>query len=138
MPFTGPDTILRWSARLEEAGSAPTARRALLLDALEVETSRFLTETRRRARVLSDLRLLLAEAEAAGMAADLSGDDLGSGTTRSFYFLGFPLPCCDEAKSTQAPSKLNSSSLGCADPSADKVSSLLVCIALGTLTLLLF
>jgi hypothetical protein len=67
---------LRWSARLEEAGIAPTARRALLLDALEVETSRFLTEARRRARVLSDLRLLLAEAEAAGMAANLSRDDI--------------------------------------------------------------
>jgi hypothetical protein len=75
-PFTDPDTILMWRARLQEAGRAPPVRLGLLLDALEVETSRFLTEARRRAGLLLDLRLLLAEAEAAGMAADLSGEDL--------------------------------------------------------------
>jgi hypothetical protein len=85
-PFTDPYTILRWRARLEEAGSAPTTVRGLLLDALEVETSRSLTEARRRARLVSDLRLLLAEAKAAGMAADLSSDDVEALETGAVEF----------------------------------------------------
>jgi hypothetical protein len=65
-----PDTISRWRGRLDEADAARPARRALLLDGLEVETGRALTEARRRNQLLSDLRLIVAEAEAAGLTVD--------------------------------------------------------------------
>ena len=64
-------------ARLEEAWSAPPARRSLLLDGLDVETGRALETERRRAALLMDLRLVAAEIGAAGLEVDayLSGAD---------------------------------------------------------------
>ena len=75
-PLIAPDTISRWRGRLDEADVAPPARRALLLDGLEVETGRSLTEARQRDRLLSNLRLILAEAEAVGLMVDQSDADL--------------------------------------------------------------
>lgn len=57
-----------WRARLAEAAEARTPRRNLIFDALEVETGRALTLLRRRATALSELRLTLAEAGAAGLS----------------------------------------------------------------------
>jgi len=56
-----------WSARLEEALVAEPARRALLLDGLDVATGRALTEARLRAAAMTELALPLAELEAAGL-----------------------------------------------------------------------
>jgi hypothetical protein len=75
-PLIAPDTISRWRDRLDEADVAPPARRALLLDGLEVETGRSLTEARQRNQLLSNLRLILAEAEAVGLTVDQSDADL--------------------------------------------------------------
>ncbi|MGV3458141.1 hypothetical protein [Sphingomonas sp.] len=55
-------------ARLEEAVAAVTARRRLLIDGLEVETGRNLTDARRRASLRADLLLVRAELMAAGGA----------------------------------------------------------------------
>ncbi|MBY8823221.1 hypothetical protein [Sphingomonas colocasiae] len=71
------DTI-DWHARLAETAEAPKARRDLILDALEVETGRALTAIRQRARAISQLRLALAEAEAAGM--DMAQDAIDADT----------------------------------------------------------
>lgn len=57
-----------WRTRLDQAATADPARRGLLLDGLEVETGRALTEARRRAAAAVDLELLLAELDAAGVA----------------------------------------------------------------------
>ncbi|HTU10982.1 MAG TPA: hypothetical protein VMG08_08810 [Allosphingosinicella sp.] len=62
------EAVRAWRARLDEAAIADNARRGLLLDGLEVETGRALTEARRRADAAADLRLLLAELDAAGLA----------------------------------------------------------------------
>lgn len=64
-----PEELLAgWRVRLEEAAeAAPAPRRGLLLDALEIETGRALTEARRRTTALADLELLLAEAKAADL-----------------------------------------------------------------------
>jgi hypothetical protein len=70
------NSILKWRARLEEAAGASPARRGLLLDGLEIETGRALTEARRRSALLSDLRLMLAELTAAGMQAEGYGKGL--------------------------------------------------------------
>ncbi|GGB39707.1 hypothetical protein GCM10011380_31540 [Sphingomonas metalli] len=56
-------------ARLDEVASAAPARRRLLLEGLEVETGRSLTDARRRASLRSDLLLVRAELVAAGGAA---------------------------------------------------------------------
>jgi hypothetical protein len=74
-PLIDPDTISRWRGRLDEADVALPARRALLLDGLEIETGRALTEARRRLQLLSNLRLILAEVEAADLTLDNSDAD---------------------------------------------------------------
>ncbi|HEX8444851.1 MAG TPA: hypothetical protein VF631_14525, partial [Allosphingosinicella sp.] len=61
------DTILPLRRRLDEALGATPARRALILDGLEVETGRALTDARRRGALVSDLSILLAEVSAAGL-----------------------------------------------------------------------
>jgi len=61
-----------WRARLDEAATAETGRRGLLLDGLEVETGRTLTELRRRVSIRADFDSLFSELEAAGVKkADL-------------------------------------------------------------------
>lgn len=60
--------VAGWSSRLAEAGRENGARRGLLLDGLEVETGRMLTEVRRRAALAMDLRLVVAELASAGAA----------------------------------------------------------------------
>lgn len=65
------DRLDGWRARLDEATRVPSARRALLLDGLEVETGRALTEARQRGVALADLGLQLAEAETAGIDVSL-------------------------------------------------------------------
>lgn len=65
-------------ARLDEAASADPARQRLLVDGLEVETGRSLTDARKRASLRADLLLVRAELRAAGGAAaddDLAGMD---------------------------------------------------------------
>lgn len=57
-------------ARLSEAGCATAARRSLLLDGLDVETRRELERTRRHDALRLDLRLVVAEIKAAGIASD--------------------------------------------------------------------
>jgi hypothetical protein len=54
-------------ARLEEARGASASRRGLLLDGLEVEIGRTLAAALRTAALLHELRLLSAEASAAGL-----------------------------------------------------------------------
>jgi hypothetical protein len=66
-PLIPQETARAWRARLDEAVTAEQARRALLLDGLEVETGRALTEARRRASAATDLDLVLAELDAAGL-----------------------------------------------------------------------
>lgn len=61
------EQLAGWRVRLEEAAEAAPARRGLLLDALEIETGRALTEARRRTAALADLELLLAEAKTADL-----------------------------------------------------------------------
>ncbi|ETI64279.1 hypothetical protein C100_08055 [Sphingobium sp. C100] len=56
-----------WRTRLSEAVDAPPNRRHLILDALEVETGRALTEARRHAAALSEFHATLAEADIAGL-----------------------------------------------------------------------
>lgn len=53
--------------RLNEASGAPSPRRGLLLDALEVESGRVLAEARKAADLMSALRVLLAEMAQAGL-----------------------------------------------------------------------
>jgi hypothetical protein len=65
--FVSEKTAGAWRARLDEATTAERARRGLLLDGLEVETGRALTEARSRASAATDLDLLLAELEVAGL-----------------------------------------------------------------------
>ncbi|MGE4060386.1 MAG: hypothetical protein AB7E69_16105 [Sphingomonadales bacterium] len=59
------EPLTDWQQRLEEAASTEGARRGLLLDALEVETGRALSEARRRVKQIGTLHGLIAEAEAA-------------------------------------------------------------------------
>lgn len=68
-PFVAEETARVWRTRLEEAATAEQARRGLLLDGLEVETGRALTEARRRTAAMTDLDLVLAELDAAGLDA---------------------------------------------------------------------
>lgn len=56
-------------ARLDEAADAASARRSLLIDGLEVETGRSLTDARQRASLRTDLVLARAELAAAGGAS---------------------------------------------------------------------
>ncbi|MBN9438476.1 hypothetical protein [Bosea sp. (in: a-proteobacteria)] len=53
--------------RLTEASGAPSSRRGLLLDGLEVESGRVLAEARKAADLMSALRVLLAEMAQAGL-----------------------------------------------------------------------
>lgn len=65
-------------ARLDEAASAPSARRKLLIDGLEVATGRTLTEARQRASLRAELLLVRAELTVTGRAVpdgDLEGLD---------------------------------------------------------------
>ncbi|MDK2768361.1 MAG: hypothetical protein KYX69_11655 [Sphingomonas sp.] len=67
--------------RLEEAASAAPSRRKLLLDGLEVETGRGLTEARLRASLRGELLLLRAELSAAGgIVSEGSVDGLNAAT----------------------------------------------------------
>jgi hypothetical protein len=59
-----------WRRRLAEASEAPSSRRNLLLDGLEVDTGRALRESRKRSAVLTDLTILAAEMAAAGLSAE--------------------------------------------------------------------
>nr|WP_294810177.1 hypothetical protein [uncultured Sphingomonas sp.] len=69
------DTVASWRARILEAAIAPTARRALLLDGLEIETGRALTKARARERALTELQLTMAELKSAGLpAAEIMAD----------------------------------------------------------------
>jgi hypothetical protein len=70
------DAILPLRRRLDEAVGAIPARRALLLDGLEVETGRALTEARRRGALISDLSILLAELKAGGLQTHAYEGDL--------------------------------------------------------------
>ena len=72
-----------WRARLAEAEAAPTSRRNLILDALEVETGRALTAARKRAQALTDLRITLAEAEASGLGTGAWSEGLDTLTTEA-------------------------------------------------------
>lgn len=65
--LVGEEATLNWRTRLSEAATAQAARRALLLDGLEVETGRALTQARARATALAELELTLAELTAAGL-----------------------------------------------------------------------
>lgn len=86
--LVAPNRAAGWSIRLEEAISAAPARRGLMLDGLEVETGRALTEARRLAAAAVDLELALAELSAAGMpvaahregVSDLDADALSAKT----------------------------------------------------------
>lgn len=60
-------------ARLEEARGASGGRRGLLLDGLEVEIGRTLAAARRAGALLHELRLLSAEASAAGLDGAVFG-----------------------------------------------------------------
>lgn len=67
--------------RLDEIGTASLARRRLLVDGLEVETGRALTDARRRYSLRADLLLVRAELAAAGGTVpdgDLEGMDAAS------------------------------------------------------------
>jgi hypothetical protein len=66
-PLMEASVVETWRQRLDEVGRADAARRGLLLDGLEVETGRALTEARRRASAAGDLKLVLAELVASGM-----------------------------------------------------------------------
>lgn len=59
-----------WEDRLAAVEAAPNDRRALILDALEVETGRRLDEVKRRAALLGELAAIYAEAHAAGLTID--------------------------------------------------------------------
>lgn len=74
-------TAEAWQARLDEAERSEPARRGLLLDGLEVETGRALTEARRRATLGTELLLLTAELRELDPAADL-GDDADGDAAR--------------------------------------------------------
>jgi hypothetical protein len=67
-PLIDGRTSAAWTARLDEAeaGADPT-RRGLLLDGLDVATGRALTQARERAAAATDLDLLAAELDAAGL-----------------------------------------------------------------------
>ena len=58
-----------WRSKLAEVQGVDDARRGLILDHLEVQTGQALTMARKRASALSELKLTIAEAEAAGIAA---------------------------------------------------------------------
>ncbi len=66
-------SMQNWRARLEAAANAPAARRALLLDGLEIETGRALTAQRGRQTALGELLATSAELQAAGLEADEDG-----------------------------------------------------------------
>lgn len=71
-----------WRARLAEADRADPARRNLLLDGLEVETGRALTDARRRQALRADLMLVRAELAATNSedsAAKSDADSLDAG-----------------------------------------------------------
>ncbi|RYY28425.1 MAG: hypothetical protein EOP62_04325 [Sphingomonadales bacterium] len=72
------EVLLPWRAQLAEAETAPVARRNLLVDGLEVETGRALTEARRGAVLAEDLRLVLAELAAAGSEAAVADGEIAS------------------------------------------------------------
>ncbi len=69
-------TMSAWRARLAEAETAPTARRALLLDGLEIETGRALTARRSRQSALDELQATLAELRVASIATTMEDADL--------------------------------------------------------------
>jgi hypothetical protein len=63
-------TAAGWRSRLNEAATAERHRRGLLLDGLEVETGRVLTDLRRRESIRSDLGSLLSELNAGGAGSE--------------------------------------------------------------------
>lgn len=69
------DQITGMRARLAEAETAPPARRALLLDGLEVETASSLAEARRCRALLADLRLVRAETLATDLRLENDAKD---------------------------------------------------------------
>lgn len=71
MPVADAEKVARLRSRLDGAVAVKGARRALLLDGLEVETGRLLTQARARATALSELEMTLAELQAAGMDVEL-------------------------------------------------------------------
>lgn len=76
--YASEDATRVWRARLDEAEKALPARRALLLDGLEVETGRSLTGQRSRRNTLAELVATLAELEAAGLDVAAHGADLAA------------------------------------------------------------
>jgi len=70
LPLVDGAAAAQWSARLDEAADADPARRGLLLDGLEVATGRALNDARARATAVTDLDLLAAELNAAGLKTD--------------------------------------------------------------------
>jgi hypothetical protein len=73
----GSDETIDWRSRLEQAAHAELPRRGLLLDGLEVETGRALTNARRRSALLTELALLSAELNAAGVPGQRHEQDMG-------------------------------------------------------------
>lgn len=69
-PLVDEATSAQWRVRLDEALDAEPARRALLQDGLDVATGRALTEARQRAAAVTDLALLIAELNAAGLETE--------------------------------------------------------------------
>jgi hypothetical protein len=77
-PLVDGPTSAGWAARLDEATDADSARRGLLLDGLDVATGRALTEARAHAAAATDLALLAAELDAAGLDTDALRADVES------------------------------------------------------------
>lgn len=71
-----PAEVAQLRSRLDDACSQPTTRRSLVLDGLEVETGRLLAEARRRAGILSELELTLAELTASRLPTHGYWEDL--------------------------------------------------------------
>ena len=77
-PLVDEPTSAGWSERLDEAVAAEPARRGLLLDGLDVATARALSKARRRAAAETDVGLLAAELDAAGLETGSLRDGLAA------------------------------------------------------------
>jgi len=77
-PLVDGTTSAGWSERLKEAVGADPIRRGLLLDGLDVATGRALTAARARAAMTTDLNLLAAELDAAGLDASALREDVNA------------------------------------------------------------
>ncbi|AXB75513.1 hypothetical protein [Novosphingobium sp. P6W] len=62
-----PSDIAVWRSRLLEAGSAPVARRNLVLDGLDIETGRVLSQARTWTKLVAEYRMVCAELAEAGV-----------------------------------------------------------------------